>query len=118
MSIVKSIVLGLMSVSAKVLKGVGKGLEDGLEELGNIPAQIRFDRKERLSGRYVVDLDDGKTVTIKFYGGSFMWDYVEYCGKPLTDEQWMEIDEFEKTKLFLAINNWASRLFKRHGLSI
>lgn len=32
-----------------MLKGVGKGLEDGLEELGKIPAKIRFDKKVLLT---------------------------------------------------------------------
>ena len=78
MSIIKNTVFGVFSGASKLLKGVGKGLEEGFEELSHIPANIRLSKMDKLSGRYTVDIGDGETATIKFEGGLFSWGVEEF----------------------------------------
>jgi hypothetical protein len=85
MSLFVESLTGLFKGVGKLASGVGKGLEDGFEELTYIPANYRHAKRDKLSGRYTVDITKHrwadwdeeiphKTVTIQFSGGSFKWD--------------------------------------------
>jgi len=118
MSIIKETILGVFSGTSKILKGVGKGLDEGFQELGQIPANIRYEKKKKLSGSYTLDIGDGETVTINFKGGLFMWDIDELNGKPLSDKDWEELSESEQIRINMKINSWANDIYKKNGLRV
>ncbi len=115
MIVIKQVLQGVFRSGGKILNGVANGLNQGVDELAAIPDRIHYKKRENLSGRYTVEISEGKNVTISFYGGAFYWDIEEYCGKELTDEAWDSLSEYARAKVNSRINSWAHELLKRNG---
>ena len=118
----KETLIGTVGAVGKLAAGVGKGLEEGFEELSSIPANYRFEKRQKLSGKYQVDLRKfrrklkHKSVTIDFEGGAFSWSISHLDNKALTEAYWEALPDGEQIGINLAINNWANDLYEKHGM--
>ena len=118
----KESLIGTVGAVGKLASGVGKGLEEGFEELSLIPANYRFEKRQKLSGKYQVNLRKfrrklkHKSVNIDFEGGSFSWSVTHLNKKTLKDDYWEALPEDEQIGINLAINDWACDLYEKNGL--
>jgi hypothetical protein len=118
MTFIKHVLNGVFGAAGAVLSGAAKGVEQSFNILSAIPEHIKLDKQKSLSGKYVIDLSEGKTVTVHFDAVRFGWAYLEYCGKPQSDDEWKKLLGEGYGPIDSQINSWANKLLKHHGLKI